>query len=93
MDDGKKARAAITVFFTLLSAVFIGFTFALIESVRFQGARAQAEAVAGMANYSVFGEYEKKLLSDFEVFAVDGSYGSGDFSIGRVKDRFTSYLD
>jgi len=56
------SRAVITVFFTLLCTAFISFAFILIESVRFQGARSQAAAVADMGNYSVFGEYEKKLL-------------------------------
>ena len=88
-----QARGVITVFFTLLSAMFIGLAFILTESVRFQGARAQAAAIADMGNYSVFGEFEKKLLTDFEVFAVDGAYGSGDFSIGRVEDRYRSYLE
>ncbi len=88
----RTSRAVITVFFTLLCAAFIGFAFILIESVRFQGARAQAAAVADMGNYSVFGEYEKKLLTDFDVFAVDGAYGSSDFAIGRVRDKYRSYM-
>ncbi|MDO4476245.1 MAG: DUF5702 domain-containing protein [Lachnospiraceae bacterium] len=82
----------ITVFFTLLSAVMIGFLFALLESARMEGARAQAVCVSDMASFSVFGEFERKVLKDFDVFALDGSGGSGEFSIERVEDRLKHYL-
>ena len=86
------AKGVITVFFSLLSIIFIGLFFMLIESARFQGARADSVNITEIANFSVFGEYEKKLLKDYCVFAVDGSYGSGDFSIDRVSDRLKSFL-
>lgn len=82
----------ITVFFVLLLPVFIGLFFALVESVRVQGARAQAANNMDMANYSLFSEYEKQLLTDYELFGFDGAYGGGSFSIGQVKERLEKYL-
>ena len=93
MGKNMAARGALTVFFTLLSAIFISVFFVLLESVRFQGARAQTQHNTEMGMYSVFGEYEKKLLTDYEVFAVDGAYGSGDFSIRRVEDHYKNYME
>ena len=83
----------ITVFFTLLSILFLGLIFVLIESARYQGARAQAANNTDMAHYSAFSEYEQLLLKEFEIFGVDASYGSGDFSIDRFRDRLLSYMN
>lgn len=88
----RSAPGVITVFFTLLSVLYLGVIFALIESVRYQGVRAQVACVTDMGNTSAFGEYEKKLLEDYEIFAIDGAYGTGDFSISRVEDRLSSYM-
>ncbi len=87
-----QANAVITVFFSLLAAAFLGFVFMLVESARIQGARAQTANITDMAGYSVFGEYEKKLMEDYEVYGLDGSYGSGDFSVERVNGRLADYL-
>lgn len=88
----KKERGSITVFLSLCSVLFLSLIFSVIESARIQGARAQTANITDMGNYSLFGEYEKKLLEDYEIFSVDGSYGTGDFSIDRVNDRLQRYL-
>lgn len=87
-----RAKGVITVFFSLTSVLILSLICTTLESARVQGARAQAANIADMGNYSVFGEYEKKLLEKYEIFAVDGSYGTGDFSIERVNGRLRSYL-
>ena len=87
-----RAKGVITVFFSLTSVLILSLICTTLESARIQGARAQIANIADMGNYSVFGEYEKKLLENYEVFAVDGSYGTGDFSVERVNDKFKSYL-
>ncbi len=92
LRSGWKS-GVITVFFTLMSVLLMSVFFMLIESVRLQGARAQTANIVDMANLSVFGEFEQKLLQDFEVFAVDGAFGSGDFHIDRVRDRLTEYME
>ena len=80
-----------TVFFSLLSVMFLAVMFIVIESVRFKGIRAHIQEITDMGNYSLFGEFERKLLSDFELFAVDGAYGTGDFSADRVADRLLGF--
>lgn len=87
-----RSRGSITVFLSLVSVLFLSLICTTVESARIQGARAQTANITDMGNYSLFGEYEKKLLEDYELFAVDGSYGTGDFSIGRVNERLQTYL-
>ncbi|MBQ6321721.1 MAG: hypothetical protein IJI24_02515 [Lachnospiraceae bacterium] len=83
----------ITVFFALLTPLFLALLFIMVESVRFQGARAQTVQITDMAAFSAFGEFERELLEQYGIFAVDGSYGSGDFSVGRMNDRIMHYLE
>ena len=82
----------ITVFFTLLIAVFLGLFFALAESVRIQGARAAAANITAMSNYSLFSEYEKQLLTDYELFGLDCAYGGNGFSTDQVEEHLKKYL-
>ena len=86
-----KARGVITVFFALLSTVFLTVFSVTTESARIRAARAHTANLTDLAAYSLFGEFEKKLLDDYEVFGLDGAYGSGDFSMSRVQDKLRSY--
>ena len=83
----------ITVFFALLTPLFLALLFVMVESVRFQGARAQTVQITDMAAFSVFGEFERELLEQYGIFAVDASYGSGDFSVERMNGRIMRYLE
>ena len=71
----KRQRAVITVFFCLLSVVFLAFCFTILEAVRFSGARAQCRNVTSLGLWSVFSEYDNILLEDYGLFAVDAAYG------------------
>ena len=83
----------ITVFFTLCATVFLGLFFALTESVRVQGARAAAANNTDMGNYSLFSEYEKQLLTDYELFGIDGAYGSGSFQKEQINEHLKMFID
>ena len=89
----REARGVITIFFTLLSVFFLSLLFMLIESSRYYGARAQAAAMTDSANFSVFAEYEKELLTRYNLFALDGSRGTGRFSRDSVRDLLKQYLE
>lgn len=45
-----------------------------------------------VANFSVLAEYEKNLLEEFEIFALDGAGGSGSFQIQKSEGRLRYYL-
>ena len=87
-----RSDGVMTVFFALLSVPFLAVFFLMIESARFQGIRSHIQQVTDMGNYSLFSEFEKKLLTDFDLFAVDGAYGTGDFSVGRINDRLQGFV-
>ncbi|MDO5425803.1 MAG: DUF5702 domain-containing protein [Eubacteriales bacterium] len=88
-----RCRGTITVFLSILSVLFLSLACTLVESARVQGARAKAAVVTDLGLFSVFGEYERGLLEDYDVFFLDGSYGTGTFQKELAEERFQKYLE
>lgn len=87
-----RCQGAITVFLSLISVLFLSLICTLAESARVQGARAQAAAITDMGLFSVFGEYEKDILKDFDVLVLDGAYQTGDFNEERMALHLKEYM-
>ena len=66
-------HGSVTVFFSLTGVLILCLLLAVVEAVRIQGAKAQTASLEGVANFSVLAEYEKNLLEEFEIFALDGA--------------------
>lgn len=43
--------------------------------------------------YSLFGQYNKYLLKDYDLFAVDGAYGGKEMNLAAVYDNLESYME
>lgn len=89
----KYSKGTITVFLSILTVLFLSLACTLAESARLQGARAKAAVVTDLGMFSVFGEYERGLLSDYDVFFVDGAYGNGEFQKEKLEERLQKYLE
>ena len=87
----KGWKGSVTVFFSLTCILFLCLICSAAESVRVQGARAQTANITGMATFSLFGEFEKKLLEEYDIFALDGSYGTGSFKKAAVSQRLQTF--
>lgn len=89
---GRKEKGSITVFLSLTCILFLALICTAVESARVQGAKAQTANITGMGNFSVFGEFEKVLLDEYEIFSLDGAYGKGSFSLDEVNRRLKTFL-
>ena len=87
-----RQRAVITVFFSLLSVIFLAGAFTVVEAVRVAGARAHCANASALGLWSVFSEYENVLLEDYGLFAVDGGSGGGSVSKDGLISRYSGYL-
>ena len=90
--DMENEKGSITVFLSLTGILFLVLIFAITESARVQGAKAQSANITAMGTYSLLGEYEQGLLDKFNLFGLDGSYGSGSFQIDKVNERFEKFM-
>lgn len=79
-----KRQGSVTIFLSLLMAVFLMFIQVAFSSLRIEGGRIQAEAGVEEGLYSVFAGYDRELFEKYHVFFLDGGYGTGNFLPGKM---------
>ena len=84
-------RGEITVFVSLIFILLVSFAGSLMESASIQMAKNYRRADMNRAIESVFAEYQKELLEEYDIFALDGSYETGSYAEGNLKDRLEYY--
>lgn len=84
-------KGEITVFLSLLFVLLISFVTGVLEAAVVQTEKNMCRLKADRAVFSVFGEYQRELLEEFHIFALEGSYGTGDFSEENVLRRMHYY--
>lgn len=90
-ERNRTVRGEITAFLSLIFVLLVSFILALVESSVIQTSKNQKRMDVDRALYSVFGEYQKDLLEDYDIFAFDMSYGSGKFEEKLLLDRIAYY--
>lgn len=85
-------KGTITVFLSLISILFLSLFCTMIESARIQGARLQAAAAFDMGLFSVFGEYDRVLLEEYDVWFLDGTCGKSRFSEEVLDTKLQNYI-
>lgn len=88
----KGWKGSVTVFFSLTCILFLCLICSVVESARVQGARAQTANITGMGTFSLLGEFEPKLLEEYDIFALDGAYGKGSLKKSMVRERLEQFL-
>lgn len=87
----KALPGEMTAFLALIFILLIAFAGSLMESASIQSAKNYRRADMNRAIESVFAEYQKDLLEEYELFALEGSYESGSYSEEKVFDRLAYY--
>ena len=90
-ESEMKLRGEITAFLSLVFILLISFVLGITESAYIQTAKNLSRLDVDRSIFSVFGEYEKELLEDYEIFAFDASYGSGTFTKDLILNRLAYY--
>ena len=76
----KPRNAYLTITLALCLAVILSLFLTLIDGVRRNGARLEAECVTDIGLQSIMAEYHRELMKQYNLFAIDSSYGK----IGRA---------
>ena len=87
-----KERGSITLFLALILSLLLSLVCISIESVRMASARTQILNSMDIGLYSVFGQYDRKLLEEYDLFALDGSMGGGQLNLAKICDNLESYM-
>ena len=86
-----KVKGEITVFLSLIFVLLVSFIGSMVQSADLQVGKNKRRAAMDRAVYSVFGEYQKELLESYEIFAVEGSYETGNYAEEQVLKRLEYY--
>ena len=87
-----ERKGSITVFLALILSLITALVCTSVESVRMSAARTQILNSVDIGLYSLFGQYDKTMLQDYDLFLLDGSCGKGTLDLASVYDNFKSYM-
>lgn len=86
-------KGSVTVFFALILSLMVSLVCAGMESVRAAAARTQTLCGVDIGLYSLFGQYDRQLFKDYDLFFLDGSCGGGALKLARIYDELESYME
>lgn len=87
----KMVRGDLTVMLSLVFLLLLGFVGAVLESASIQVTKNEKRTDAARAIESVFAEYQRDLFDRYHIFAIDGSYETGDYSENNILNRLSYY--
>ena len=87
----KMVNGEITAFLSLVFLLLLSLTGAVLESASIQVMKNEKRADAGRATESVFAEYQRELLEEYDIFAVESSYETGTVSETNILNRLSFY--
>lgn len=87
----KMLRGELTVFLSFVFFLLLALVGAVLESASIQMLKNEKRADASMATESVFAEYQRDLLENYHIFALEESYESGEVSEEHILNRLRYY--
>lgn len=87
-----KLSGYLTVYMTLIMTVMLSLCLALIEGVRWNAICLETECVMDVGMNSIFAEYHKELYKQYNLFAIDSSYGQENCGKICVEEHLKSYI-
>lgn len=89
----KEQNGYITLYLSMTLGVMLTFVFLLLETVREETIRMETEMAMDISLYSVFGEFHRELLEQYDLFFIDTSYGEGEPEISRCEEHLQYYMN
>lgn len=87
----RYKNGEITAFLSLIFVLLVSFILAMTESAQTQTEKNLKRLAVDRSIYSVFGEYQRDLLEEYGVFAIEGSYETGSFDEQQLLNRLIYY--
>lgn len=89
----ERENAYLTVYLALCITLILSLCLTLIEGVRRNGARLETEIAAEIGLQSILAEYHRELFYQYNIFAVDSSYGTALPAKANTERHLRQYLD
>ena len=88
-----RYRGTITVFLSLILTLILSLILAVLESAIYHAALMKTEMIADMGMDSIFAEYNRKLLSEYDLYFIDTSYGGPTPSLEEMKEHMRGFME
>ena len=88
----RYEKGSITIYLSLILMLMISLVSAGLESVRTAAARTQIANSVDIGLYSLFAEYDRELLSRYDIFALDASGGDGLLDLASIYGEYERYM-
>lgn len=89
----RRENAYLTVYLTMCLAVLLPLCLTLIDGARRNGAAMEAVCAAEVGMQNIFAEYHRELLRQYNLFAIDSSYGTENPGKANTEEHLRNYLD
>lgn len=84
-------KGEITAFLSLIFVLLVSFILTMTESASIQTVKNRKRLDVDRAVFSLFGEYQKELFEEYEIFAIDSTYETGQVEESLFLDRMAYY--
>ena len=84
-------KGEITIFLSFTFVLLLSFILTMLDGAILQTTKSDYRLAADVAIFSAFGEFQKELLEEYGVFALEGTYERGDFDVQNLIDRMAYY--
>lgn len=88
----KKDNAYLTVYLSMSLLIILSLYLVLIEGAARNGARLEAACISETALQSVMAEYNRELFRQYNILAIDSSYGTNRCGRQNVEAHLSRYL-
>ena len=92
-DRRTSKGGYMTIYLALTVMVVISLCLALIEGCRYRGSRLETEIVMDIGMDSILAEYHRELQKQYDLFAIDCSYGLEDASTEWTEKHLLEYMN
>lgn len=93
MKKEYKAEGSISIYLALTFTIMLSLILVIIEGAREEAIRLKVECAVDLSLNSVFAEYNRELLEQYDLFFIDTSYGLDHASIHRTEEHLKAYMD
>ena len=76
-----EKKGSITVFLALILSLLLSLVTTGIQSVQAAAARTQILNSMDIGLYSLFGQYDRFLMKEYDLFFIDGAQGNSDLNL------------
>lgn len=93
VDMVREIKGYLTVYLTLTLTLVLSLCLALIEGARQNAIFLETECVTDIGLNSILAEYHRELLEQYNLFAIDSSYGTALPQVGVTGKHLEGYIE